>query len=113
MYKSVLATSLAFAAVLLASTVQADPLARGREVYDGTCLACHGGDGVGVLPGVPDLTAQDGPLRNSDAVLIARITDGFQSPGSTMAMPAKGGDPNLTEDDIRAVLQYLRAEFGS
>ncbi len=113
MHKATLALSFVFALALMASTVQADPLARGREVYDGTCIACHGGDGAGVLPGVPDLTANDGPLSNPDAVLIERITDGFQSPGSIMAMPAKGGDPNLTEDDIRAVLHYMRTEFGS
>lgn len=91
----------------------ADPLARGQEVYQGTCIACHGADGTGMLPGVPDLTTQDGPMSNPDDVLVERMLNGFQSPGSPMAMPAKGGNPNLNEEDIRAVLHYLRAEFGS
>ena len=30
-----------------------------------------------------------------------------------MAMPSKGGNPALTEEDIRAVLAYLRTEFGT
>lgn len=113
MRKATLALSFVFASTLLVGAAQADPLARGREVYDGTCIACHGGDGAGVLPGVPDLTAKDGPLTNPDAVLVERITDGFQSPGAIMAMPAKGGDPNLTEEDVHAVLHYIRTEFGS
>ncbi|MFH1820201.1 MAG: cytochrome c, partial [Pseudomonadota bacterium] len=31
-------------------------LGRGQAVYNGTCIACHGSDGTGSLPGVPDLT---------------------------------------------------------
>lgn len=103
----------AVSAVSVAGVSHADDLARGREVYQGTCIACHGSDGAGVLPGVPDFTNRSGPLGKSDAVLIDHIANGFQSPGSPMAMPAKGGDPTLTEQDVRAVLQYLKNEFGS
>lgn len=113
MRKQIRNLMFAVSATLAASAVLADELARGREVYQGTCVACHGGDGAGVLPGVPDLSEKGGPLSKSDAVLLENITNGFQSPGSPMAMPAKGGDPSLSEQDIRAVLQYLRSEFGS
>lgn len=94
-----------------AGALQADPLVRGREVYHGACVACHGADGSGALPGVPDLTGKDGPLAGLDEVLVERMIKGFQSPDSPMPMPAKGGDPSLTEADMRAVLQYMRAEF--
>lgn len=113
MHTPVLSLGLVMVGVLLAHGAQADPLARGREVYEGTCIACHGADGSGALPGVPDLTANDSSLANPDEVLVERMMNGFQSPGSPMAMPAKGGNPSLTEEDIRAVLGYLRAEFGS
>lgn len=103
----------AVSALVIANAAPADDLTQGREVYQGTCVACHGGDGAGVLPGVPDFTDQAGPLSKPDAVLIEHVSNGFQSPGSPMAMPAKGGDPSLTEQDIRAVLRYLRSEFGS
>lgn len=88
----------------------ADPGA-GQKVYGQTCIACHGANGKGAIPGVRDLTAADGPLAKSDAELLASITDGFQSPGSPLAMPPKGGNPSLTQDDIKAVISYLRAEF--
>ena len=80
-------------------------------VYNRTCIACHGSDGDGSLPGVPDLGGQTGPLSQADALLLKRMIDGFQTPGSTMAMPARGGDPALTDADLNAVMQYMRKEF--
>lgn len=85
----------------------------GKQVYEQTCMACHGADGTGAMPGTPDLTTADGPLSKTDAVLIQHITQGFQTPGSPMAMPAMGGNPNLSAADVSAVLGYLRETFGS
>ncbi len=92
-------------------SVAANDLARGAEVFNGTCIACHGSDGSGNLPGVPDLTGSKGLLSTKDAVLLKRMVDGFQSPGSPMAMPPRGGDPGLTDADLKAVLKYMRKEF--
>lgn len=89
----------------------ADDLRRGEMVYNRTCIACHGGDGSGSLPGVPDLGGKAGPLFQVDALLIKRMAEGFQTPGSPMEMPARGGDPALTDADLNAVLQYMRKEF--
>ncbi len=85
----------------------------GKAVYAQTCIACHGANGKGTIPGVTDFTAKDSPLQNSDAELVNNISEGFQSPGSYMAMPSKGGNPTLTEADVKAVLAYLRSEFGT
>ncbi len=84
----------------------------GKEIYEKTCVACHGPDGTGLIPGVPDFTETGGRLSKSDDELIQSITGGFQSPGSPMAMPAKGGNPDLSEADVKAVLEYLRENFG-
>lgn len=99
-----------YAGAALAPAV-ADAQDVGAAVYGRTCIACHGADGAGVLPGVPDFTQPGGPLTQADAVLIERITKGYQSPGSPLAMPPKGGDPSLTDPQIRDVLAYLRREF--
>lgn len=90
--------------------VAADP---GQGVYEQTCVACHGADGKGVLPGVPDLTEKGGRLSQSEDVLVRHVIDGFQSPGSPMAMPPNGGNANLTEAEARAVVKYLLGAFGS
>jgi cytochrome c5 len=39
------------------------------------------------------------------------MTEGFQSPGSPLAMPSRGGDPGLSDADLKAVLEYMRKEF--
>ncbi len=84
----------------------------GKEIYTTTCIACHGSDGKGALPGAPDFAKPDGALSKSDNELITNISNGFQSENSPMAMPPKGGNPNLSTRDIKAVLTYIREAFG-
>ncbi len=85
----------------------------GREIYQQTCVACHGADGKGTVPGAPDFNRKDGRLSKSDDELMNSLLHGLQSPGSPMAMPPKGGNAQLTEEDLRRVLDYLREAFGS
>lgn len=82
-----------------------------KALYDGTCIACHGSDGKGTLPGVPDLSEPGGRLTKPDSVLEKHILEGFQDPGAPMAMPAKGGNPSLTPQDVANLLIYMRATF--
>ncbi len=85
----------------------------GKEIYQQTCVACHGVDGKGAFPGVPDFTQPDGRLSKSDEVLLQHVRNGFQSPGSPMAMPPRGGNGSLSDADLSTVIRYLRSEFGS
>ena len=105
-----------------AKTVDVEPLEvdlvpvasmSGEEIYNQTCIACHGANGKGMVPGAPDFTKPDGPLAQSDEVLFKHITDGFMSIGSPMAIHPKGGNSSLTESDIRAVLQHMRKTFNN
>lgn len=77
-----------------------------------TCIACHGANGKGTIPGVTDLTDVEGALSKPDEELLKSISEEFQSPGSMLAMPPKGGNPTLTEEGEKAVLAYLRTQFG-
>jgi len=85
----------------------------GKAIYDQTCVACHSTDGKGAFPGVPDLTDKGGRLSKSDSDLFKNVTQGIQSPGSPMAMPPRGGNANLNDEDIQNVIKYLHEEFGS
>jgi len=57
-------------------------------------------------------TGEHCPLAKADNVLLQNVMNGFQSSGSPMAMPPKGGNPALNEADIKAVLKYMRKTFG-
>lgn len=85
----------------------------GADIYSQTCVACHGANGKGAIPGTPNFTRPNGPLSKSDEELLHNISAGFQSPGSPMAMPAKGGNPDMNAADVQAVLDYLRESFGN
>jgi len=100
---------LAVGALLAGATWAAN--ATGESIYHPSGPPCAGADGAGVLPGVPDLSGKDGPLAAADEVLLKRIAEGFQSPGSPLAMPPRGGNPKLSNEDLAAVLNYMRKEF--
>jgi mono/diheme cytochrome c family protein len=72
----------------------ADDLRRGEVVYNETCIACHGGDGSGSLPGVPDLGGKAGPLSQADAFLIKRMADGFNHPAPQWKCPPVAVTPH-------------------
>jgi len=83
----------------------------GKDIYNQTCVACHGANGKGAIPGAPDLTQSSGPLSQSTSTLISHIKNGFQKPGDPMAMPPKGGNSTLTDEDIQNVLDYIEKSF--
>jgi mono/diheme cytochrome c family protein len=94
---------LLLAALLAPTAHAADP----KAIYQGTCIACHGAHAEGAFPGVPNL-AKTGRLAKPAATLVDSIMNGMQSPGSPLAMPAKGGTPTLTAADAEALVGYLR-----
>lgn len=85
----------------------------GEKVYSQTCIACHGANGKGAIPGVSDFTKAGGPLAKPDEVLTDSIRNGLVTAGKPLSMPPKGGNPALTDEEIKAVLEYIRATFGS
>jgi len=100
---------VAATAPAIQTAVVAGDAARGAQIYGETCVACHGENGKGAIPGVPDLRQR---LTQSDEVLMQHMIEGYQSPGSPMPMPPRGGNPDLTDQDMADVLAYLRANFG-
>jgi len=89
-----------------------DP-AEGKAIYSQTCIVCHGANGKGALPGVIDFTAADGPLSKLDEQLAKSIREGVARPGAPLSMPANGGLPELSDEQIYSIIAYLQSEFGS
>lgn len=86
-------------------------LSRGAQIFNTTCVACHGQNGKGIMPGMPDFTQNKGVLSLPTATLVERVTDGFSDGKAPMAMPAKGGESDLTSADVKDVVAYLKATF--
>jgi mono/diheme cytochrome c family protein len=85
---------------------------KGDKIFHETCVACHGEDGKGAIPGAPDFTKKGGVLSQPHKVIAEHIKNGFQAPGAPMAMPPRGGNPSLSDQDIKDVHAYLHHRFG-
>ncbi len=86
--------------------------ADGSELFVATCSSCHGADATG-LPGLGKaLTASDFVAGMSDTELVAFITEGRPADHpdneAGVAMPPKGGNPALSDDDLLDIVAFLR-----
>jgi len=89
---------------------------KGMKIYQENCTACHGDNGTGSFAGVPNLTRIAGFDSKSDSADVLNkhfdhVKNGLKVKGDPMAMPPKGGNPNLTDQDIREVLKYMHEKF--
>jgi cytochrome c5 len=75
----------------------------GAEIFGGLCASCHKG-GIG---GAPTLSAAGIGARASKGkdTLYKHAIEGFQ--GGAGVMPAKGGNPALTDDQVKAAVDYM------
>ena len=87
-----------------------DPAA-GKEKFELTCVACHGKSGEGV-PGLgKDMTTSEFIAGKTDEELVEFIKVGRDpsDPLNTtgVAMPPKGGNPALQEQDFYNIVAYI------
>ena len=76
----------------------ADPL-QGAKSYQSNCINCHGANGAGEIPNVPDFSRGE-RLLQPDNILMETIKSGKGM------MPAYRGI--FTDDEIRDVIAYIR-----
>ena len=72
----------------------------GKSVYDASCQACHAA-GVAGAPKVGDKAAWAQRLGAGVAALQASALKGKN------AMPPKGGNASLADDDVKAAVEYM------
>jgi disulfide bond formation protein DsbB len=89
----------------------------GSRLFSTTCTACHGSDAKGILGlGKPLIDSEFVNSLNDDE-LVAFLHEGRTSsdPENTtgVAMPAKGGNPSLTDGDMNAIVDYMRSLNGA
>lgn len=89
-----------------------DMILRGEQIYLQACAACHGVGGMGVANLGNQLRNSDFIAGNSDEQLLAMIRAGreLNDPAnlSGLVMPPSGGRPDLSDDDLLAIIHYLR-----
>ena len=83
----------------------------GEQLYLKNCMVCHADDGSGAMPGVSDLTENKSWAIVDKEILLSKLKRGIQKKGATMSMPAKGGNPNLTDNDLKMIIHYMRKSF--
>lgn len=72
----------------------------GEEIYASVCMACHDTGAAGA-PKRGDAAAWGPRMEKGMATLYDHAINGF------MAMPAKGGNPSLSDQDVKNAVNYL------
>lgn len=72
----------------------------GKEVYDKTCAACHE-EGIQGAPKTGDKEVWSSRLAKGADTLVQSTINGIGT------MPPKGGNPALSEQEVRAAVNYM------
>ncbi len=78
----------------------------GKQTYDGLCFSCHGNGLAAMIPQFGDKAAWEPRIAQGIEVLYTHAIAGFQG-ASPMPMPAKGGNPALSDDQVKAAVDYM------
>lgn len=82
------------------------PVARtGEQVFNAVCTSCHTA-GVLNAPKIDDKAAWEPRAAKGLQGLLASATNGLNQ------MPAKGGDPSLTEQELTDAILYMTGKAG-
>jgi len=92
-----------FAAETAVAVVAAPVILTGEQAY-ASCAACHGA-GIAGAPALGD-TADWGPrIAKGLETLYSNAINGYQ--GAAGYMPAKGGNAALSDDSVKAAVDYM------
>jgi len=81
-------------------TFSEETLATGKMVYEKTCAACHATGLVGA-PKIGDQEAWSAHIHHGVDHMVESVINGKG------AMPAKGGNASLSDDEVKAAVGYI------
>jgi disulfide bond formation protein DsbB len=98
----------------VAAAINPELAAQGQAIFQSTCTACHGLDGRGI-PGLgKNLIESEFVHGLSDTDLLNFIKtgrDAFDPLNTTgIPMPPRGGNPAITDEELNAVIAFLRSQ---
>ena len=76
----------------------------GKTIFDNLCTACHT-TGVGKAPTL-DHSHWDARIAQGKDTLYKHAIEGYTGPDGGI-MPAKGGNPSLSDDQVKAAVDFL------
>lgn len=86
-------------------------LRKGREIWINNCKACHV-PGIAGAPKVTNKAAWEPRIAQGREVLYTHALNGFFGPEFTQ-MPARGGNNALTDEEVKAAVDYMVALVSS
>ena len=79
----------------------------GKSVYNKTCAMCHGVGAAGA-PKPGDKADWEPRIAQGTDVLYTHALEGYT--GAKGVMPARGGAASLTDDEVKAAVDYMVAQ---
>jgi cytochrome c5 len=81
----------------------------GKTVYDGLCVNCHGIAALAaMIPQSGDAAAWEARIAKGIDVLYENAINGFT--GDMGMMPARGSNPALSDDEVKAAVDYIMSQ---
>jgi cytochrome c5 len=81
--------------------------AQGKSVFGKTCALCHGA-GVAGAPRPGDKADWGPRIAQGNDTLYKHAIEGFS--GAKGMMPARGGGSSLTDEEVKAAVDYMVAQ---
>ncbi len=78
----------------------------GKAVYEAVCFSCHA-TGAANSPKLSDVSAWGPRIAKGYEALVKSVLNGLN------AMPARGGAPDLTDDEIKRAVAYMGNAAGA
>ncbi len=79
----------------------------GKTIFDNLCHACHE-TGAGGAPTLTDKAHWASRLAQGEDTLLKHAIEGFT--GSAGMMPAKGGNPALSDEQVKATVEWMMTQ---
>lgn len=102
---NMLRAALLLATTALMSITASAAVANGKAIYDSNCMACHSTGAAGA-PKLGDVAAWAPRIKTGANALFASATKGKG------VMPARGGNPKLTDAEVQAAVNYMIGQSG-